>query len=163
MFISEGWGDEAAMMGDSDGEGEEETEEDIKRKIAEIERRKWINENSQMLEASEEESQKMLFENSKFLKLGKTTKKKIESFVESSSSSFVINEVSSGGIAEFSIAALVKSKIQTTPKNILAFKNNSNKDTEIDQDEEDSIKLTRTSTSQPMFASPDEPSSKVLA
>lgn len=154
------------MMGDEEGE-EEETAEDIKRKFDEIERRKWMLENSEVLEASEEESQKLLFENSRFLKLGKSTRKKIDSFIESSSSSSfnVINQnhvnqsSNSNGIQDFSIAALVKSKFKNTPKNILAF--NASAAEGADKDEEDTIKLSKTSSSQLMFASPDEPASKV--
>ncbi|XP_021964456.1 claspin [Folsomia candida] len=158
--VDDAWGDDHAMMGDFDGDGvgEEETEEDAKQRIAEIERRKWINENSQMLEATEEESQRSMFENSKFLKLGRTTKKKIESFIENSSSSFMMmNESSNSVQQDASFSALIKSKITGNPQSFLSASKLTNN--AISKDEEDSVKLS--SKSQPLFASPDDPCSKM--
>jgi len=138
-------------MGDSDGELEED-EEEVKKKLAEIERRKWIHEHSELFEAAEEESQKLLLEKSKFLKLGKSTMKKIESFVENSSS-FILNE-SSNSVPDVSINSLVKSSISFNAKMMFA-KSNTEK---VEND--DALKLCKAS-SQPYFVSPDGPLLKV--
>lgn len=69
-----------AQFGDSDDEEQaEETPDETSQKQAWIEKRKWMSENSHLLESGEDESQS-LFNNSRFLRISKSTVKKIESF-----------------------------------------------------------------------------------
>ena len=138
--------------GDSDGEFEEETEEQKNQKLAEIEKRRWLNENAEMLEANEEESQKLLFENSKFLKLRKSTKNKIETVLENSSH-FILTETSNS-VPDTTITALLKSKIKTSK--IVVVNSHSNT-----VDEEVGMKFCKTGSQPLVFASPDEQKVKI--
>lgn len=84
-------------MGDSDEEQADENPEEASQKQAWIEMRKWMSENSSLLEPDNVDESQSLFTNSKFLKVGKRTIKKIESFVDismSESKDFVIRETS---------------------------------------------------------------------
>ncbi|CAL8101760.1 unnamed protein product [Orchesella dallaii] len=73
-----------ANMGDSDEEHNEETPEETSQKLAYLEKRKWLSENSHLLEPGDESQS--LFSNSRFVHLGKGTLRRIESCVESSTS-----------------------------------------------------------------------------
>ncbi|ODM95981.1 Claspin [Orchesella cincta] len=77
--------DDDAKMGDSDEEHEVENAEETSQKLAWLEKRKWMSENSHLLEPGEDESQS-LFSNSRFMRIGKGTLRKIESCVETSTS-----------------------------------------------------------------------------
>lgn len=75
-----------AQFGDSDDEEQaEENPDETSQKQAWIEKRKWMSENSHLLESGEDESQS-LFNSSRFLRISKSTVKKIESYSVTSES-----------------------------------------------------------------------------
>jgi hypothetical protein len=152
------WTDDHARMGDSDGELADDDEEELKKKRADIEKRKWMFDHSEIMEQSQEESQKQLFEGTKFLKLGTKTRRKIESFVECSSS-FIMNE-SSSSVPDTSFSTLVRSQIKVAAKQMLYGEKKAESQNNDDIDDANAAKLNR-ALSQPVFASPDEPISKV--
>jgi len=152
--------DDRAHLGDSDGEPDEEDEAEMKRKLEEIDRKKWMTDNSQLLEALEEESQKSFLSNTNFLKLGRTAMKKCNSFNESSKSFFRFasfnessinssNSIGAGGASSSSCAFIFRKTSSVTVTD------------GSEEIVETSSAMLRQSISQPLFASPDEPLSKV--